>query len=287
MLPRVAAVTMAYNEAVFLPIWARHYARQVGADQCYVVDHGSTEKLSLPPGMNSIRIPRSPHDDQRRADFVSDLTTSLLRYYDWVIYTDVDELAIADPNHSRDLPTFCSAAGTPDTVTAIGFDVQHVPAIEATLDPKLPIGAQRGWVRFTSAMCKPVLTKQSLRWSPGFHCSEHTPSFGRLYLFHLHWADLSLGLSRLRKTREMPWADEKFGSHQRVTDADWTTLFQGMADLPRRSDVTLDPGETPTRDWIERTEKSGAARTGQMFTIDLGLNSAELWRIPEHFRARL
>ena len=204
-----------------------------------------------------------------------------------MLYTDVDELVIADPSHHRDLPTFCSHAGTADTITAIGFDIQHVPGIEAALDPNLPIGLQRGWARFTSAMCKPVLTKRPLRWAPGFHCSEHQLSFGRLYLFHLHWADRSLGLSRLRKTREMPWADEQFGRHQRVTDEAWTALFQGMADLPRSSDVTLDPGELPIKEWLARTENSCVERAGEMFKLDLGLNAAELWAIPQHFRDRL
>ena len=48
---------MAYNEQAYLPIWARHYARQVGADHCYVVDHGSTDTVKLPPG---VRLDNAP-----------------------------------------------------------------------------------------------------------------------------------------------------------------------------------------------------------------------------------
>ena len=48
-LPRVAALTMVRDEAVFLPIWCRHYLRQVGYGNLYVLDHasrdGSTESL--------------------------------------------------------------------------------------------------------------------------------------------------------------------------------------------------------------------------------------------------
>jgi hypothetical protein len=277
---------MAYNETVLLPIWARHYARQVGADQCYVVDHGSMSKPLLPSGMNSVRIPRSPHDDERRAAFIADLTTSLLRYYDWVIYTDVDELVLADPAIFRDIPTFCAATAV-DTVTAIGFDIQHIPSLEPALDFGQPIGRQRSWVRFTSAMCKPVLTRQSLAWAPGFHSSEHPIAFSNLYLFHLHWADLALGLERARKTRDMAWAGDQFGGHQRITDAAWMTLFQGMADLPRAGDVVIDPSRSPAQDWLERTRRSSEERAGQTFGIDLGINAAELWPIPPHFRARL
>ncbi len=287
MPPKVAAITMVYNEAAILPIWARHYARQVGSDHCYVVDHGSTDRLDLPPGMNVLRLPRSPHDDARRAAFISTLTAGLLGYYDWVLYTDVDELVLADPDRFKDLPSFCASLGTTDTVTAIGFDVQHVPDLEAALEVARPIGSQRGWVRFTSAMCKPVLTRQKLNWSPGFHCSDQGLAFGGLYLFHLHWADLSLGLKRLQKTRHMPWAGDSFGGHQRVGDTAWLTLFHGMANLPRQADILLDPGQPPLRDWLERTAGSVEAQAGETFIIDLGLNAGELWPIPPHFRARL
>lgn len=278
---------MVYNEEALLPIWARHYARQVGADQCYVVDHGSSGKISLPPGVNLLRIPRSPHDDERRAEFISEFARGLLRYYDWVIYTDVDELILADPQLYRDLPSFTASADVPQTVTAIGFDIQHVPALELPLDPDRPVGQQRGWARFTSAMCKPVLTTRPVTWSPGFHCCEYPPVFSHLYLFHLHWADLTVGLDRQRKTRAMPWAGDQFGNHQRVADADWLGLFGGMADLPRTREIVFDSEAPPLCSWLEKTVDSHLGRAEHMFNIDLGLNAAELWPIPPYFRAKL
>ena len=48
---RLAALTMAYNEPVWAAVWARFYARQVGAENCFLLDHGSddgsTEKLGI------------------------------------------------------------------------------------------------------------------------------------------------------------------------------------------------------------------------------------------------
>ena len=284
MPPKVAAITMAYNEAVLLPVWARHYARQVGADHCYVIDHGSTDPIVVPAGMNTLRLPRSPHDDTRRAGFVSDLATALLKYYDWILYTDVDELVLADPKAYRNIADFCGTLAS-DTVTAIGLDLQHVPGLEPDLDYSRPIGLQRAWVRFTSAMCKPVLTRQSITWSPGFHCSEHPLAFAGLYLLHLHWSDQSLGCSRLQKTRRMPWSDSHAGQHQRIVDHDWLRLFEGMASLPRRTAVDLAPDQAPLREWLERTRQSAQNRAGNTYAIDLALNAPELWEIPAHFRA--
>jgi hypothetical protein len=94
-------------------------------------------------------------------------------------------------------------------------------------------------------------------------------------------------LERARKTRDMAWAGDQFGGHQRITDAAWMTLFQGMADLPRAGDVVIDPSRSPAQDWLERTRRSSEERAGQTFGIDLGINAAELWPIPPHFRARL
>jgi hypothetical protein len=286
MPPKVAAITMVYNESVLLPVWARHYARQVGADHCYVVDHGSSEPLSLPPGVNTLRLPRSPHDDPRRARFISKLTTSLLEYYDWVTYTDVDELVLADPRRFSNLPDFCRAA-TDDTVSAIGFDIQHVPELEPPLDPAFPIGRQRGWARFTSAMCKPVLSRQPLSWAPGFHCSNRPLAFAHLYLFHLHWADLGVGLQRLAKTRSMPWAEGDFGAHQRLEDRQWSSLFHNMASLPRVEIEQFDPEDSPMHEWLARLTESSIGLEQETYTFDLHVNATELWSIPATFRAKL
>jgi len=40
---RVAALTMAYNEPVWAGVWARHYAGQLGAEHCTILDHGSDD----------------------------------------------------------------------------------------------------------------------------------------------------------------------------------------------------------------------------------------------------
>jgi hypothetical protein len=55
---RIAAVTMAYNEAVFLPVWRRHYGAAVGEHNLFVLDHGSndgsTDRLGA---VNRVRVP--------------------------------------------------------------------------------------------------------------------------------------------------------------------------------------------------------------------------------------
>lgn len=283
---KIAAVTMAYNEALFLPIWVRHYAGQLGAAHCTVIDHGSDDRSTEALDVNVLRLPRSPHDDERRARFVGGVVAALLEYYDWVIVTDVDELLVADPARFASLPAFCADA-VGDVVTAIGLDVQHVPALEAGFDSRRRVGEQRGWARFTSAMCKPALTRRAVRWAPGFHSADAELRFSHLYLFHLRWFDRAAGLARLAKTRAMAWAALEAGEHQRVDDAAWTGTFDAMAALPRLDAVTFERGVAPMRTWLDKTLASTAGREHERYRLDLHVNADELWAIPPRFRAAL
>ena len=262
----LAIVTMVYNEAVLLPVWLRHYAAAAGGANCYVIDHGGTDGSTAAGRVGEasvLRIPRSPQDDGMRCGFVSDLCAALLSWYDAVIYTDVDELLVA-----------------------AGFDVVHVPDREAPLDWNRPVSLQRDWVRFSSAMCKPVIIRRRVRWAPGFHCIDAPPRFGPLFLLHLRYADLGSGLVRLGRTRAQPWITPEAGSHQRMPDRDWEGMLLGMARLPPRTDATLLPDDPMLSGWLCRVLDSAASRHEELYRIDLHLSGDALWRIPDRLRGR-
>lgn len=282
---KVAAVTMAYNEPEYLPIWARHYAAQVGGRHCYVIDHGSDDTSTGDLGeVNVARIPRSPQDNGRRARFLSRFCASLLEWYDWVIHTDVDEIALADPRFHPTLQAYC-AAHPPEVVTALGFNLHHLPESEPPIDLARPITEQRRWLRFSAAMCKPVLIRRAVDWAPGFHCAADAPvSFDQLFLFHLRWFDKDLGLKRLAKTRAMPWADPNAGAWQRVDDTELVSLFDLIARLQQRRDVAFDFGLPPLRDAVRDVLESQKGREHEQYKIDLHRDVDELWEMPRRFR---
>ena len=284
---KVAAVTMAFNEPAHLPLWVRHYARQVGARNCYVIDHGSDDGSTAGLGeVNVIRIPRSAQDDARRARFLSQFCASLLAWYDWVIYVDVDEIVLPDPRAHDTLAAYC-AERLPEVVTAIGFNLHHLPHAEPPLDLVRPVTEQRRWVRFSSAMCKPVLIRRPVEWVPGFHCAADAPVvFDQLYLFHLRWFDRALGLARLAKTRAMPWADANAGAWQRVDDAEFATMMDRIAGLPQRRGLAFDPAAPPLGDALAAVLESRHGREQQRYKIDLHLDVDELWELPARFRGR-
>lgn len=283
----LAIVTMVYNEADLLPVWLRHHAAQAGAANCFVLDHGSTDGSTDPSrlgGASVLRIPRSPQDDERRCGFVSDVCASLLNWYGAVVHTDVDELLVADPAVHPSLPALAAGLEADAVLTAVGLDVVHVPALEASIDWSRPITAQRGWLRFSSAMCKPVLIRRRVAWAPGFHCIDAKPRFGPLFLLHLRYADLRYGLARLGRTRAQPWVTPEAGSHQRMPDVAWEAMLRGMASLPKRGDATLLPDDPVLERWRDRVLASGASRAQDPYCIDLHLSGDELWPIPDRLQ---
>ena len=286
-MPRVAAVTMAYNEAEFLPVWARHYGAEVGAEHCYVVDHGSddgsTGREAL-GAVNVVRIPRSPHDDRRRAEFISKFSASLLLWYDCVLYTDSDEIVMADPAKYASLLDYCGRTDAPAT-NAIGFNVVQVEG-EAALDGTQAAIPQRHWMHFSGAMCKPVLIRRPVTWVPGFHNADAPAHFDDLYLFHMRWADRAIALRRLARTRAQPWADAEAGWWQRVEDEAGAKMFDDKARGKRNNIVPLNLRTPALREALATVIGREVDAPGGAGPMNVNHEIQELWRIPDRFRGR-
>jgi len=223
---------MIYNEPHFLPIWLQHYGRGVGHANCYVIDHGSTDNSTEDVhGANRVRIPRSPMHDAKRARFVSNFVSSLLEWYDGVIYSDVDELLVPEPERYESLQDFCERAPY-DTVTTFGLNVWHVPG-EKPVAAGQHVLEQRHFVRFAYPMCKPLFSRVGLAWAPGFHTCNVPSAMGGLFLFHLHHYDLPVKMARLSKTRVMPWGDAIPEHYQLWTDEKYLEMYNAVVGLPR------------------------------------------------------
>jgi hypothetical protein len=281
---RAAAVTMVYNDPTYLRIWADYYSRQLGARNLYVVDHGSDDGSTADLGeINVLRLPRSPQDDPKRADFLSAFCSSLLAYFDCVLHGDVDEILVVDPRVAPDLASYCATVSAP-ALNAIGLNVLHRLGHELPFHPDRRVLEQRGWAFRSSSMCKPALIRQPVRWAPGFHSADAPARFGDLYLFHLRWFDLGTALQRLAKTRVMPWRHDDAGAHQRISDAEMVAQFEGFSRLqPDARD--LDARCPPVSDFTSQVEQSQRGRENELFRISLDIWPDSLWRVPERFRA--
>jgi hypothetical protein len=210
---KIAIVTMVYNERVSLPIWIRHYTRHCPGATLFVVDHGSDDGSTHGlTGVSLVPLPRTPADDEIRVDSMADFQHALLRFHDVVIYTDCDEMLIADPRKHASLVAFLAAAESP-IIAPTGLNVHHLRGIEPPLDLKAPILGQRRYVRFAMGACKPSIARVPVRWTPGCHWCDQMPDYRTdLYQFHLRRMDINLSLERLRITRGMAWSERaRFG----------------------------------------------------------------------------
>jgi len=225
---KIIVTTMVYNEGLRLKRWIDYYGRQLGLDSLLIIDHGSTDGSTEKMNVGRLLLPRSEFDDIQRAEFISDLSKSLLRYYDVMIYIDCDEIIVADPSRYESLRAYLELAQS-KSIRPIGFDVFHVRHCEPALAVDRPIFQQRRHCWFRSTLCKPAIAFKPVRWVPGFHhCSEMSFIDTELYLFHLKQVDYEYALKRMELTRNLEWSERSIsggmGAHQRLSDQDMTRL---------------------------------------------------------------
>lgn len=278
---KIAAVTMVYNEATMLPWWLRHYSRQVGESHCYVIDQASDDGSTARIGdANMMRVPVGTYDETKRADFISDFCASLLKWYDWIIYTDVDEMLVADPACYSSLSEYCGK-DHPDVVTAFGVNVLQRYLQEPTIDPERPILEQRRWMFAMASMAKPLLTRIPVRWAAGFHSCSAPVGFDGLTNFHLSYADFNTTIARQIKRRTSTAGKE--GSHQQMSDEQLFHMMKNWSGMPAITDVELDDGCQHTRLFTDRILASCVGRENDSYKIDMSIWNDQLWNIPKRF----
>lgn len=237
----LAVFTMVYNEYSILPVWARYYRQQVGAGNCFVLDHGSDSLPDL-AGCQVIPVRRDELDEIDRCARVQAFQKKLLKTYRTVIFTDCDEFLVADPARYASLQDYAAYAPAA-SIRCVGVDViAYAPDLPAVQWDK-PILSQRpyGAVRFWS--CKTLLSSVPLTWGPGFHqCKQPATLDTALWMFHLKYADQRSLMERLGVTRALPWSARaralNHGTSHRMADEsmlDFLRTFQAT-----RSERLLD-----------------------------------------------
>ncbi len=206
-----AVFTIAQDERVFLPIWLDHYARSFEPRDIYVLDHGTTDgsTTGLDGRCNVIAVHRTESFDHAwLRSTVERFQRFLLASYDTVLFTEADELVIADPRRYADLGAYVDALEGL-TARCTGFNVIHHPDSEPPLEPGRPVLAQRGsWHRAVD-YDKRLLARTPLTWEKGFHVERRfraQPPDPELILVHLHRADYDVCRERHRAAAARTWS---------------------------------------------------------------------------------
>jgi Glycosyl transferase family 2 len=203
---KLAIFTMAHNEDHMLDLWCQHYSK-FESSSLIVVDHGSDLPLEqhVRGRATILRIPRTGVDeniDTTRAAFASSLQNALIRYFDIVVYTDVDEFLLLDPKLNSDLPSYL-ARRSDAVIAPIGLNVVHDQSEEGPFDPARSVLCQRRTAVFVEHFCKPIVTKIPIFWGPGFHTSKSVVALDEaIFLFHLNLFDRASKYRR-QKQREI------------------------------------------------------------------------------------
>ncbi|AQU87656.1 hypothetical protein B0W47_09425 [Komagataeibacter nataicola] len=240
---RAAIITMVYNENYFLPLWCAYYGRQVGMDNLYVIDHGSTDGSTDALPCNRLRIPRDCFDDGQRAAMISRLHASLLSFFDVVIYVDCDEFLVPRTDLFASLPDYLEKHRNHSVIRAVGVDVfperPNMPAVNTSR----PLLEQRSFGFINPWESKPVISYVPISWAPGFHeCDQPSYLDLDLWLFHMKNMDLDISLKRLALTRALNWSKASVqngqGAHQRCSDEELINKFQHL--MNRKRNIGLD-----------------------------------------------
>ena len=186
---------MVYDDDVFLDIFLKYWARFLPLKNIYVLIHAQYEKYEkIAAGCNCIRVNRPEmhkNSEVDRWDMISRLAGGMTFMFDKVIYTDVDEIVVVDPEVSDNPVDYMLGLHQP-VVAIPGIDLVNIEALEPEpYDPARPVLSQRQHYVNNSWYTKPALISEPVRWCSGGHyCDRESYHIDRnLTLVHLRLFD--------------------------------------------------------------------------------------------------
>lgn len=217
----LAVCTMVYDDAEFLKIWLRYWTARLPAKSLYVLVHGAREEMmDLVQGATRIPLHRpEPYKnmEEDRWHMLSGLASGLSHMHSTVVYTDVDEILLVDPDVNEDI--IQTLIDLPDPVTTpYGIELIHRTDREPNLlDLSGNVLEQRSLVRATNFYCKPCIIKQPVSWGRGGHFSSYENVHFKAGLFNLHlrFMDEGLFMQRATKRRRTTFTNLKINTTDR------------------------------------------------------------------------
>lgn len=284
----MAALTMVYKDYDLLRNWVTYYSRHFDRRHLYILSHGGDpEHEKIAEGANYIRIPRDESLtklERGRWFLLTNFTNGLLRYYNWVICTDVDEIVIVDPDQSDNLVEYVGryeGPGTPKSLSPFGIEIVHNPDLEqSSLKDSGTILQKRRLFRLNANYAKPCVVRAHVGFTIGGHANNHQPRYldPHLYLLHLRFYDFDLSYKRLSERATMR-KDVYEGVEKAQTDP-WTQGIEVYKALSSQKPVAT------TIDFPEFRKKmineAQDLHNGRI-TFFGGKRSKELYRLPDRF----
>jgi hypothetical protein len=202
-MKRIAAITMARNDAFFLKKWVSYYGKELGRENLYIyLDGLDQENPPESEGVNITKVEKIKGQvvsaEKARLKFLSDRAAELLTDYDLIIGCDADEFLIVDPKLEMSLRAYLSTLNIKTSASALGLDVGQNLNEEKPIIEDENFLSQRSYAFVSTRYTKPVIVAQPLTWGAGFHrikghnfhIAEH------LFLIHLGCFDDNMLMAR-------------------------------------------------------------------------------------------
>lgn len=189
--------------------WIRHYSKQLGIENLYVVVHGPDKKVDdIACGANIWTIPRDSLEgfDKRRNRMLNQFQSGLLQFYDWIIRTDADELVCVDPDRHGSIGDLLGNVSD-DAVFSIGLnlfeepDQKEIPADVSVFDRRSSAVITGNYSKAWAVRCDAPLMRHGVRLTnDGSEPYRYTFPEG-VFLVHLKFANIQ-ALADVNATRK-------------------------------------------------------------------------------------
>ncbi len=170
--PNIAVVTMTRDEGQMLKRWVSYYGEAVGRSNLVIFDDNSVDGSTDNLDCTVHRLPKFPGGKKfipARMKLANGIAAGLLACYDYVIFADVDEFLIPDPDEFDGLLDFIRARPNSDVIAGMALNVVHHAGVEGDIDPERPILDQRSFAKFIPRMCKPSIKRIPAQWRRSTH----------------------------------------------------------------------------------------------------------------------
>lgn len=197
-MKKLAIFCPVKDETTFSQIWLDYYSKYIPKEDIYFLDFGSTSGIIG----NRIHTDKNILDSIELFEEIKRFHAELLKEYEYVIPTDVDEIIF----HKDGLDKYVE--NLKGIATCTGYEIINMPH-EAKFNPSKGILEQRNyWFRSKMYYDKTLIANRPLNWSIGLHsCENSPPNDPELVLIHLHRFDFDICKERHERFAKLKWSE--------------------------------------------------------------------------------
>lgn len=199
-----AVFTVWFNDLVILDVWLKYYSKHFDK---LVVINDQTKDIYLPEiekrkKQYNLEFIRGEEmmNVERANNKIEQVQSELLKDYEWVLFTNCDEIVVPDPKYTFDR---LIEEKNQDYISCEAYEVIEVG--ESPIDFTQALLKQRTYWLKNPSMNKTLLSRIPLKWREGQHSllgteaedSKEIADTG-LYLIHLRHFNLSSELNNPR-----------------------------------------------------------------------------------------